>query len=551
MDFYTTLGTGKMGGNLYPGTFTDVCYVDNPDSPFGVPSNRIPYSSTDAAWRVLPRTFTEGQGNQTSRARLKMDLYSTVGTRASATVAFAGVVAGNYITIGMNNLVGINPGPRTPGLNDFDIFGLTKTELEAAINDPLNSFYGLVDSPITVLPDLTIRALKSGVLGNSILLGSSANFTPSSTHLINGVDEGTTFLGATFDIHLQDGTIVTFTGVHTAERSPSSLVQFETQGSLSEVAEWIALKINANTTVNPYIWAWAEGSSVWFEAKQAGTQGNLLRITTTPNVAGDFILRPPVKDYENDGTAAYLFGGIDVPVNAGSGVTRIGLTGLTERLPLGILTQDSDFLGEAPLRDASSQLNACTIIRPIQNVLDFSSDEEFSRFLGTPGERLVMSDGAIQEYTAYDATSAPTGTKRFRLYRGGGSVFMGSGVNPGGPVDWVSSVFSKESNPVLKGAILAGKALLVRNFREEAFTTNNVVSQGDEIQLVVLTQSVYGSLSLCEDGWTLSGIISPTGYGDGYAASDRYRLEGKPMYKSASREVVDPDTFILAPYLLE
>ena len=50
-----------------------------------------------------------------------------------------------------------------------------------------------------------------------------------------------------------------------------------------------------------------------------------------------------------------------------------------------------------------------------------------------------------------------------------------------------------EDNPILKGSVLACRALLVRNFKEEAFNTTNrsVSSFGGEIQLLVATQAVF------------------------------------------------------------
>jgi hypothetical protein len=107
----------------------------------------------------------------------------------------------------------------------------------------------------------------------------------------------------------------------------------------------------------------------------------------------------------------------------------------------------------------------------------------------------------------------------------------------------VSDSFPASGRPVLKGAVLAGKALLVRNFYEEAFNTGDpsrIRSQGDEIQLVVLTQAVYGDGNTQAEGVTLSGQISPTGYGEGYSAADRYLLEGRPMDRGRTRTTPDP-----------
>jgi hypothetical protein len=153
-----------------------------------------------------------------------------------------------------------------------------------------------------------------------------------------------------------------------------------------------------------------------------------------------------------------------------------------------------------------------------------------------------MSDGGILLYQAYTSV-VTSGTKKFRIFRGGGAQFVLSGKAPGGPVDWVSDSFPASLKPVLKGAALACKALLVRNFHEEAFSgtaVNRVRSEGDELQLVILTQAVYGTGNSQSEGVTLTGEISPTGYGEGYAASDRYLLEGRPMDRGRTRTTPDP-----------
>ena len=219
---------------------------------------------------------------------------------------------------------------------------------------------------------------------------------------------------------------------------------------------------------------------------------------------------------------------------------------MTERLPLGILLQDSDFLCENPLGDnASAFVTSPAGIRPVQNVLPLTErGSEYTRFFGAPGEMIAMSDGAIRRYTAYEGpdTGTDAGTRRFRLYRGGGSAFMLSGSEPGGPLDWVSNSIPASMEPVLKGGALACKALLVRNFYEEAYASDNRMkrSDGDEIQMVILTYGILGDGSSQEEGVEISGLLSPTGFGEGYAAADRYRIEGRPMVKARRRDVPDP-----------
>jgi hypothetical protein len=189
-------------------------------------------------------------------------------------------------------------------------------------------------------------------------------------------------------------------------------------------------------------------------------------------------------------------------------------------------------------------------LRPIQNLLPLTGGgEEFTRFMGAPGELLAMADGSISidGFVAY-TTATPTGSKKFRLFRGGGSAFMLGGKNPGGPIDWVSESFPPSHDPVLKGGVLACKALLVRNFYEEGFSGPYTTSEGDEIQMVVVTNGILGDSRTVDTGITLHGIVSPAGYGEGYAAADRYRCHGRPMMKAHTREVPDPSVVTLAVY---
>ena len=88
-----------------------------------------------------------------------------------------------------------------------------------------------------------------------------------------------------------------------------------------------------------------------------------------------------------------------------------------------------------------------------------------------------------------------------------------------------------------------GRAYLVRNYKEQAFTANDVTSWGDEVQMVVTTSAVFGEGPSCYE-YVLDGQISPTGYGKGYASSDRYRLEGKPLVSGHSKVGPNPDVFL-------
>lgn len=419
LDFYTTLGTGKMGGQLYPGTPTDVGYTEDTVEA----ATRLPSASNAPAWRVVPRSFTEGQRGNTSRASIGIEIASN------------GAVATTTVTI--------------------------------------------------TVPGQTPVVLTGGV---SFAVG--ANATATALNLVVAIETN------------------------------AVLAQFVTASS-------------TGTTIATVV------------ARDVGAVGNDITVAISSTTAYTLLVPQPGDQVVNL-TFANLAGGEDINVNAGSGTSQIDLTGMIERLPLGILLQDSDFLCENPLDDTSSALATQPPgIQPVQSLLPLASGgSEYTRFLGGPGQWVGMSDGGVLLYEAYDSVSAPTGTKRYRIFRGGGSAFVLSSPVPGGPIDWVSGSFPASFQPVLKGGILVCKALLVRNLPEEAFSVPQRTTQGDEVQLVVLTYGTLGDGNSLANGVELSGVISPTGYGEGYAAADRYRIEGHPMGVGRARTV---ETFAAEP----
>jgi hypothetical protein len=437
MDLYTTMGTGNIGGSLFPGTPTDVGYTINDP----LSSSRIPPNSDYPAWKILTRAFTTGQGENTSRAFALLD------------------ILGNNATIS---------------------FGTSK---------------------------VTMVALDGQVVEFTAFNGPTAN-----------PDE--------FDASSPDQAVI---------------------------ARELFEKINARGALQNTLIARNAKDSTIIEliSRVVGSEGNEIQIEI--NDIENFSLQ--VEKTGNEGldskfTTTNFTGGFDLVVNAGDGTTQLELSGMTERFPLGILLKDSDFIGENPLDDNTSAVETLPGgIRPVQSLLPLtkSAGEEFTRFLGAPGEEIAMSDGAILQYGAFSDTN-PAGTKRFRLFRGGGAAYVNDGENPGGPLDWVSSTLEPALKPILKGGLLTVKALLVRNFPETAFASDQVTSEGDEIQMVVLTYGILGNGNTVTEGLDLEGIISPTGYGEGYAAADRYRLMGKPMFKGRTRTTLDPTSFTLAFY---
>lgn len=201
---------------------------------------------------------------------------------------------------------------------------------------------------------------------------------------------------------------------------------------------------------------------------------------------------------------------------------------------MGILLSDFDFCCEEPLRNSDMKLNF--IAGNVASLdVEVPTDEEgrvYSKSVGAPGELIQMGDGTLLDYTAYP-TSA---NKKFRLSRGGGAVYGASGVNAGAPVTFLNESIPSEMNPILKGAILAGRAMLVRNFQEQAFNVQDLAdrSYGDELQLLVVTQGVARN---ADGTLVLGGSISPSGYGEGFSASDRYRIKGNPLIKGVSADI--------------
>jgi hypothetical protein len=438
LDFYTTMGSGNIGGRLFPGTVTDVGFVQNTPAA----STRIPAQATTPPWRVLTRAFTEGQAKtNTDRAEAVLEIIGNNATFDFLVSTFTVIKpTGERIAFVAINGPTVNPG-------EFDASSPDPAVIARELFDKINARTELQSTIVAFndidTPQIEIVAFAVGAAGNAVTV---------------------------------------------------------------EVNDLVNFLLKVPTT---------------------GEQGLSARLTTTP-----------------------LLGGQDLVLNAGNGTTQLVLTGMTDRLPLGILLQDSDFIGENPLNDAASAVQATYGgIRPVQILLPLtrSAGEEFTRFSGAPGELVAEADGAILQYTAFSTTN-PGGTKRFRLYRGGGSSLMLSGRNPGGPLDWFSDALPPSLTPVLKGALLACKAVLVRNFFEEAFSTDDTTTDGDEIQMIILTNGVLGDGSTQAKGVTLAGIIGPTGFGEGTAAADRYRINGKPMFVGRTRTTPNPETISMAPF---
>ena len=425
MDFYTTLGTGKIGGQMYNDTVLDCGYID-PNSLNTNGDSRIPNGPLQLPWRVLPRAFTAGQNTD-----LATDPYADVRTYGAAT-------------------------------------------------------FQVLDYNIATTNSLTVTLYAEG-------MPLSVTLTPVGVFVDN-----------------------------------------------TAYASDLASLINGNTNLSPYFSASANGAVVHITLRSPGNILAAISLQFTTSFTGNISDAAFVQSGNSPPCTSVLFvGGRNIPANAGNGNSVISLTGMTERLPLGILVSDSDFLAENLLGDGATSLRSYQgSLRAVYETLPLTTGgAEYNRFLGEPGSLLSMTDGAVLQYIPYTGAT-PAGSKVFRIFRGGGAGFVLSGVAPGGPVTWVADSFGAASQPVLKGAVLACKAVLVRNYHEVASLTTR--SEGDEIQMVVFTQAVYGKTRTTLDGVVLTGLNSPTGYGEGYSAVDRYRLPGLPMDRGRTRSVPNP-----------
>lgn len=222
------------------------------------------------------------------------------------------------------------------------------------------------------------------------------------------------------------------------------------------------------------------------------------------------------------------------PVNAGNGNTPISLVGVTSRLPLGSLVRDSDFLCEDILNNQSSYLFSSTgNLSTLSNSIPVNPQGlPYTRSVGVSGEVLQMTEGDLSQ-----STPLAESNNFYSIARGSGAIFGASGQIPGSPFSFLATSLSESSKPVLKGSALACRAMLVKNFTEEF--QGNVRTHGDELQLLIVTYCIDGAtrspLEINSNGQlSLGGEISPTGYGEGFASADRYRIKGRPLVKNHS-----------------
>ena len=568
-DFYTTVGTGKIGGQMYPGTPLDVGFTETGAL------DRIPALPGDPEWRVLQRAFTEGQKTNTQRAGLVIHLLETdkingtddtlsvrVDKIDGSTATFVGHTVRDPLS--PDRFIGISAEALAHDLTDLINDGAKATGTVTVAVVPGAGDIVRIEDPNSFLNTTNFIARLAPALPNEFQIGADVNAT--ALDFANTVNDF-------FADPQNQASLVTFTAtallnVVTIVASRGGVegnVALTTTAPGNFTLSGATLTGGTDSAVKDNLKAVWANDRVCLQAIPEGAEGKLIKITLSRSATGwvplagtplpvtesaqledkkGNLLYPIASDISAV-TSAFLIGAENIPINAGTGNSPINIVGLTERLPLGILASDSDFLFEDPLADSGSfmKVSPGDLKTVFQDLPLTTEGNEFTRFLGSPGELLSMSDGSILAYEPENPDALPiplTGATSFRLYRGGGASFLLSGRNPGGPLNWLVDSFASSLKPVLKGAVLACKALLIRNFTEVAFAVPSTRSTGDELQLVVLTQTVYGNGESVKEGVPLKGEVSPTGYGEGFAAVDRYRIPARPMDRGRSRTTPDP-----------
>ncbi len=514
-DFTTSLGTGKLGGRVWSKTLADPGYLDA--------TGRLPSQATSDPWDLQSSTYTEGQQAWGTHATAELQVLQTLGA----------VLPGTSITISDSSGLFVT-------CNARDETTYTGASGEFLVTPPTQLFQGSASLNFPNILAGGTQTLTVPVAGASPLVRATVQVTPMSP-----------VTGLVYDGYVSAANVVTvratnITGVPidpaavtvnvwvTQALPPTSAI------GLSQTAADIAQTFNSqNRYKRMCLLAVSKGNVVTFTAREPGSAGNELRLTVSNPGAGSFrVLSRSPNFLLNAFPAEVQFtGGVDKKVSAGNGRSPLSLTGSTNQLPLGILCQDADFQAEQ-VQGSYLSVTGGKGSAPSSPSVYLDGGDEWSSVSGQVGDLLGMADAANLQYQA----SGVGAVRKFRNYRGA-SVWSLSG-NPGGPVTWGVETLPKVLEPLVKSGLLVGRAMLVRNAPEDAFATNTRVSEGGEVQMVVLTKGVVGYRDPSRD-LVLEGEIGPCGHGEGYASAERYRLSGRPLM--VPKDLPNP-VVPLAPY---
>lgn len=508
LDFVTSLGTGKVGGRVVADSLVDSGWQD-------APVGKMPASASEYPFRSVPRTFTAGQQGIGEHAQAELEVMFTAATLPSPVeITVSGF--GRSVT-----LTAKDPTNYTQAANTF------------LVHPPVQMYQAqaTLDFPNIVVggyAELTVTVTGVGAADQSVV-----SVNPQTPHS-GVVYSGYVSANNTVTIRVQNISAVDvnlgsqFYNVSVATNRPATGLI-----GAAQTAEAMAIAFNNDLAMQGLCrTVQSVGRKVVFTSAEPGEMGNTLTLSVSPAGAVQFrLVAPRTKNQyvsANMPTRVFFSGGLNAKTVSGDGLSSLSLTGLTNQLPLGILCQDADFQAES----LPAQLQVQQGMQ-VDTSAYLDGVEEYEVATGTPGTVIAMADAANLQYQA----TGPGAVHKFRTYRGA-TVWNLSG-HAGGPVSWRSGTLE---TPVKSGT-LVGKALLVRNAPEDAFAAVTRVSEGSEIQMVILTQGIVGNQTNREI--TLGGKIGPCGHGEGLASAERYRVPGRPLVKP---KAIPSPTVPLAPW---
>lgn len=515
-DFVTSLGTGKVGGRVFPDSVTDAGWLDT--------SSRIPSASNADPVRTVPRTFNASQQGLGDHATAVLEVNSTNNT-LSAPVQITISGFGKSVTLTAKDPTNYTGAPLT--FLTYPPVQVYSAQVEVDLGNIVGG------------SEITTTLPVAGVIPTSSTSRSVVVVTPAS--LIPGL---------VFDGYVNTANTVTIRATNiTANPINPAMMRYNVEvitnrpndGAIgtSQTAAAIASAFNASLDVQGLCRTVQHfGNKVVFTASEPGDLGNSLSLSVSVVGVGQFrLVAPKTRNTfwaENYPTSIAFSGGRDAKVSSGTGLSSVSLTGCTNQLPLGILCQDADFQAES----TPAQLRVQPAIQVDNPTVYLDGEVEYETATGMPGDVIAMADAANLQYNA----TGPGAVRKFRTYRGA-TAWNLSG-HAGGPMTWGLGLLNRTQEPLVKSGVIVGRALLVRNAPEDAFSSVTRVSEGSEIQMVVLTQGHVGHHEADQD-LLLNGKIGPCGHGEGYASAERYRIAGRPLV--VPKNLPDPNV-PLAPW---
>jgi hypothetical protein len=244
------------------------------------------------------------------------------------------------------------------------------------------------------------------------------------------------------------------------------------------------------------------------------------------------------------------------------------LTGMTERLPCGLYASDHQFIGEGFYGE---QKKFWTDIEAgAEGHGSYRNDR--SQDGGLPQDAIILSDGTSSGTSG--SITYDNSDNLYRTFRGGsalnedgGPVLMtgdrvyksypflrdfhteylealeNNSFNPSN-VDKERIIEKHEKRMQIHGSVMFGVAFLIRTSREEVTDNDIEVNHGQELQMAVMTGSVFGqelSINPLSDEQNREFIdpfieLHPMGTGEGYCAADRFRIPGRPLRTPSRKE---------------